>query len=422
MVEAFLGFDATLLEETVLGELKTLSEEYDDDDEDEHEEVYNLHKEATMSLSEVLENYHKKNSKGKEKESSNEVETPAGSSSSSGSPEKKKTEKKSAELEVSSSSKSSSSREQSDVPSSSSGLGSSLSASTITPDSTQKIIPESSSQTDSKVDTSNKADATDSMISSSSSAQENGEVAETPSSSSSSSAVPKTAQPATAAAAGGSGASSNSESAKPSASTVPKSSGGSSSETDSEKVVDSDEEGTDADADEDMMFEDDEDEDEEDSEADTSDEDEEEEEDDLLNNEFMQKMESGPGKASGCTAVVALLVGREVIVANAGDSRCIICRNGKPVEMSFDHKPEDDIEFERIKKAGGRVSLDGRVNGGLNLSRAIGDHGEIKVNIYNYNKQLIFLIFKYFRVQTEQRVGPKGTDDLCRARSEETHT
>lgn len=43
--------------------------------------------------------------------------------------------------------------------------------------------------------------------------------------------------------------------------------------------------------------------------------------------------------------------------------------------MSLDHKPEDQIEFERIKKAGGRVTLDGRVNGGLNLSRAIGDHG-----------------------------------------------
>lgn len=43
--------------------------------------------------------------------------------------------------------------------------------------------------------------------------------------------------------------------------------------------------------------------------------------------------------------------------------------------MSFDHKPEDQIEFDRIQKAGGRVTLDGRVNGGLNLSRAIGDHG-----------------------------------------------
>ena len=40
--------------------------------------------------------------------------------------------------------------------------------------------------------------------------------------------------------------------------------------------------------------------------------------------------------------------------------------------MSADHKPEDDLEMKRIKNAGGKVTADGRVNGGLNLSRAIG--------------------------------------------------
>lgn len=59
-------------------------------------------------------------------------------------------------------------------------------------------------------------------------------------------------------------------------------------------------------------------------------------------------------------------------MANAGDSRCVLCRDGKAVEMSVDHKPEDQPESDRITKAGGRVTLDGRVNGGLNLSRAIG--------------------------------------------------
>ncbi|KAI5636327.1 protein phosphatase 2C domain-containing protein [Phthorimaea operculella] len=85
-------------------------------------------------------------------------------------------------------------------------------------------------------------------------------------------------------------------------------------------------------------------------------------------------MTEEPGNDSGCTAVVALLKGTELYVANAGDSRCIICREGKAIDMSIDHKPEDAPELERITKAGGKVSNDGRINGGLNLSRAIGDH------------------------------------------------
>lgn len=40
--------------------------------------------------------------------------------------------------------------------------------------------------------------------------------------------------------------------------------------------------------------------------------------------------------------------------------------------MSVDHKPEDEGETARITKAGGKITGDGRVNGGLNLSRAIG--------------------------------------------------
>ena len=45
---------------------------------------------------------------------------------------------------------------------------------------------------------------------------------------------------------------------------------------------------------------------------------------------------------------------------------------GKAVELSFDHKPDDKIEFDRITKAGSRIEM-GRIDGGLNLSRALGD-------------------------------------------------
>uniref|UniRef100_A0A8C1CAY3 Protein phosphatase 1G n=2 Tax=Cyprinus carpio TaxID=7962 RepID=A0A8C1CAY3_CYPCA len=89
-----------------------------------------------------------------------------------------------------------------------------------------------------------------------------------------------------------------------------------------------------------------------------------------------------PGSDSGTTAVVALIRGKQLIVANAGDSRCVVSEKGKAVDMSYDHKPEDELELTRIKNAGGKVTMDGRVNGGLNLSRAIGDH------FYKRNKTL----------------------------------
>ncbi|KAL4855454.1 putative protein phosphatase 2C 11 [Chlorella vulgaris] len=79
---------------------------------------------------------------------------------------------------------------------------------------------------------------------------------------------------------------------------------------------------------------------------------------------------------AGCTAVVALLMGDRLYVANAGDSRAVLCRGGKALAMSEDHKPAAPDERARIMAAGGFLSEIGgitRVNGNLNLSRAIGD-------------------------------------------------
>lgn len=75
----------------------------------------------------------------------------------------------------------------------------------------------------------------------------------------------------------------------------------------------------------------------------------------------------------GCTAVSALVRGNRLFVANAGDSRCVLSRAGRVVELTTDHKPELPGEAQRITEAGGFVS-NGRVNGNLNLTRAIGDH------------------------------------------------
>lgn len=47
--------------------------------------------------------------------------------------------------------------------------------------------------------------------------------------------------------------------------------------------------------------------------------------------------------------------------------------------MSKDHRPYDIPEWERIEHAGGWVDENGRLNGTLAMSRALGDH-EFKSN------------------------------------------
>lgn len=119
----------------------------------------------------------------------------------------------------------------------------------------------------------------------------------------------------------------------------------------------------------------------------------------------------------GSTAAVAVVASRHVVVANCGDSRAVLCRNGLAVPLSSDHKassykssssicevifplvelvnsfccndsfffiiglmlsfeiqPDRPDELQRIQAAGGRVIYwDGaRVFGVLAMSRAIG--------------------------------------------------
>ncbi|OAY68809.1 putative protein phosphatase 2C 60 [Ananas comosus] len=110
-------------------------------------------------------------------------------------------------------------------------------------------------------------------------------------------------------------------------------------------------------------------------------------------NEDDWAFEEGPhsdfsGPTSGSTACVAIIRNNQLVVANAGDSRCVISRKGQAYNLSKDHKPELEAERERILKAGGFIHA-GRVNGSLNLSRAIGDM-EFKQNkIFPPEKQVI---------------------------------
>ena len=104
---------------------------------------------------------------------------------------------------------------------------------------------------------------------------------------------------------------------------------------------------------------------------------------------------------AGCTAVVALIVGNKIWVANAGDSRCVLCRDGRALELSIDHKPELPGERDRIIRAGGIVE-DGRVMGNLNLSRSIGDLEYKKNNSIPAKDQMISA---YPEVKTDE-LGP----------------
>lgn len=438
--DAFLGFDATLLDEKVIEELKRLSDKTngeeaveEDDEEEEDDNVDDLCKEACMPLNEVLQMYKKdkKNPalakikegncskplspylKGKRKGLA-EGDEPGPSSSSAGS---------SAEADASKDKKTGGSDAVDSTVSSSSNK---------TEETAQK--PESSTA-DKKAEQSDEISDTDGVIakktkkeecapdSSSTAPTVNGEVGESASKSavsSSSVVAQENGEVSSNTAAGGSknmpDLPAGSSSSGKSAASVDSSSAGSSSsasaaetagskkrkakngapnvvqddsddddsETDEEfpPVQDSNENSSTEDGEEDHYCEEESEEEEDDEEGEGEYD---EEEEDYMNEEdeaFMNNITDEPGKDSGCTAVVALLHDKELFVANAGDSRCVVCRNGKALEMSIDHKPEDQVEFERIQKAGGRVTLDGRVNGGLNLSRAIGDHG------YKMNKKV----------------------------------
>lgn len=81
------------------------------------------------------------------------------------------------------------------------------------------------------------------------------------------------------------------------------------------------------------------------------------------------------GDDSGCTALTLLITNNNAIhVANAGDCRCILHNEKKGVIiLSKDHVASDEEEMTRIKARGGYVSITGRAQSCLMVSRAFGD-------------------------------------------------
>ncbi|KAL1189280.1 putative protein phosphatase 2C 49 [Cardamine amara subsp. amara] len=76
--------------------------------------------------------------------------------------------------------------------------------------------------------------------------------------------------------------------------------------------------------------------------------------------------------SSGTTALAALLFGRHLMVANVGDCRAVLCRNGEAIDMSQDHRPIYLPERRRVEECGGFID-DGYLNGVLSVTRALGD-------------------------------------------------
>lgn len=75
---------------------------------------------------------------------------------------------------------------------------------------------------------------------------------------------------------------------------------------------------------------------------------------------------------AGCTANVVLVTPTHVVCGNAGDARCVVSQGGQAVDLSEDHKPDLPTERSRVLQAG-HIVEDGRVDGIIAISRAIGD-------------------------------------------------
>lgn len=91
---------------------------------------------------------------------------------------------------------------------------------------------------------------------------------------------------------------------------------------------------------------------------------------------------------SGSTCIVVMVTPSHIICANAGDSRAILQRNGKTLPLSFDHKPNNIPELQRINNTGGFVR-NRRVNGDLAVSRALGDFSYKRMDHLSTNKQQV---------------------------------
>ena len=112
--------------------------------------------------------------------------------------------------------------------------------------------------------------------------------------------------------------------------------------------------------------------------------------------------------ASGSCAIILLLKNKKCIIANIGDSRCVLFKNKKVIFSTRDHKPNSGIEKRRIESAGGSIyqsissislyqngkliEIPWRVQPGrLSVSRTFGDI-EAKLEKYGGKKNVVIAL------------------------------
>ena len=78
-----------------------------------------------------------------------------------------------------------------------------------------------------------------------------------------------------------------------------------------------------------------------------------------IDNDLLKSKQSFDTEKSGSTVCVGILNSKNLILANIGDSRAILCsynNSWKSSQLTKDHKPKDKSEYKRIIASGGTVS------------------------------------------------------------------
>ncbi len=112
----------------------------------------------------------------------------------------------------------------------------------------------------------------------------------------------------------------------------------------------------------------------------------------------------------GSTVTLAIIIKDRLFLVNLGDSRIVVLQNGKIIKTK-DHKPNDGHEKKRIINSGGCVEK-GRINGILNVSRAMGDFGLKLLNLDGSIKNYEDIEYKDMKYIEYENMKEKPMKDL----------